>query len=333
MRFDWRRFCDRHHIPYVTAGANTARGNISIHCPFCGAADPSEHLGLKLDVRNPKWGCFRNATHGGSDPTRLVAKLLNVSLSEAGRLVNDSAPPIDDFEQTLELLRCSTTEPSERATNAPELFVPSEFKLLAPTLPEQPSLYQQRFLDYLAMRRGFGADAADVAHRYQLWYALTGPQAWRLIFPVLNADKLIGWTGREIRDGAEIRYRAREEMGKDWLLTSPRKEPADVLVVCEGPLDYLKIDYYGRQFGVEAAATMGTAVTSMQLAQLVQMQRHKRKMWALFDAEAFTQNMRLASDLSGFRSAPKFHRLPAGYGDPGEMSAAHAREFCRLLAR
>lgn len=332
-RFDWKRFCERNHIEYVTSGPNTARGNISVHCPFCGAADPSHHLGLKLDTRDPQWGCFRNSAHRGRTPARLISKLLNISQTQAEELVKKSAPPVESLDETLFTLR-NGQQPAAGARQSVRCVQPlSEFRPFSRTLPAQSSDYQKQFLTYLS-RRGFADDALDAAQRYKLWYSLTGEQAWRLVFPVFsNEGGLIGWTGREIRNGAKVRYLAMPEMGKDWVMLSVRPEPADVLVICEGPLDFLKIDYYGRQFGIEACATMGTAVTPGQLVQIIRRARTKRKTFSLFDPEAFAQSLRLTFNMTGFGSVPKFHQVPADYEDPGAMDSRAVQEMSDLLAR
>lgn len=330
MRLDWRRFCERHNIEYVTFGPNTARGNISIHCPWCGPADPSHHLGLKLDPYDPQWGCFRNKQHRGPEPSRLVARLLGISLKHAVELVKAEVPPPDSLGDMLQALRKPSESPQDRVQALARRVVPlTEFRLLADAM-RNPSEFTQAFGQYLA-GRGFGvADAIDAAKRYGLWYALSGEQRYRIVFPVYSEQtELIGWTGRDITGTSMIRYRAMAEMGKDWLLISPRREPADVLVVCEGPIDFLKIDYYGREFGIEAVGTMGTAVTQAQFAQIVRMMKTKRRAYSLFDAEAFAQSMRLAFEMS--RGA-RFSRIPQGYEDPGALTPTSTRELARLLA-
>lgn len=331
MRFDWKRFCQRNGIEFVEYGPNTARGNISIHCPFCGPADPSQHLGLKLDTNDPQWGCFRNASHRGRTPPRLVAALLRISVKQAEALMEADAPPPDSLGDMLHALRRPAENAPDRAQTRRAVRVPAEFMPLA---AEPPTRYQQRFLDYLS-GRGFGNDALDAAKRYGLRYALTGEQAWRLIFPVYGeSGELIGWTGREIRPGGTnvIRYRAMTEMGKDWLMLSPRTEPANVLLVCEGPLDFLKLDYYGREFGIEATGTMGTAITSAQFLQLVRKARGYRRVYSVFDPEAFAQSMRLVGELDGLARDARFHQLPNGYEDPGAMTKGQVRELSRLLS-
>lgn len=331
MRFDWRRFCQRNGIEFVEYGPNTARGNISIHCPFCGAADRSQHMGLKLDINDPQWGCLRNASHRAPDPTRLVAALLGISYKQAAELLKADAPPPDSLGDMLHSLRQPAQNAPDRAQTRRAVRMPAEFAQLG---TEPPTSYQQRFLDYLS-GRGFGSDALDAAKRYGLRYALTGEQAWRLIFPVYGeSGELIGWTGREIRPGGTnvIRYRAMPEMGKDWLMLSPCTEPADVLLVCEGPLDFLKLDYYGREFGVEATGTMGTAITPAQFLQLVRKARKYRRVYSVFDPEAFAQSMRLVGELDGLACDARFHQLPIGYEDPGAMTKGQVWELSRLLS-
>lgn len=327
-RFDWQRFCERHKITYVTGGPNTARGNISIQCPFCGAADQSQHMGLKLDPRDPQWGCFRNATHRGRDPSRLVAMLLHVSHAAAQQVVADSAPPVDSLDETLHRLRNLSGHAQDAAGSVVRaLPMPDSFQPLRRAEP-----YAERFFEYLIDRHFGRADVEDVAERYQLHFALTGPQAWRLIFPVRSErGELIGWTGRALTKNPRIRYLAREEMGKDWLLVSPRTEPARVLIASEGPVDFLKLDYYGRPFGVEAVATMGTAITPAQFIQLARKARNYERVYSLFDPEAFAQNIRLASELAGFNSFTKFYHLREAE-DPGALTATTAKELCRLLS-
>jgi hypothetical protein len=320
MRFDWQKFCIRNGIPFVTYGPNTAAGNISIHCPFCGNADTSMHMGLRLDVKFPAWGCFRNRKHGGRDPAYLVAKLLNIHIVAAKALIEIDAPPIDDFDSAVERLR-------EPATTA---HTPSKHKPRTLTLPKECrplsdcGIYAGQFITYLA-ERGFGKDALDVATTYGLTYALTGEQAWRLVLPIELDGQLIGWTGRAIRPGTLIRYKTSSGFGKDVVMQRPR--PATVIAITEGPLDYLKLDYYGRPFGVRACATMGTAVTAEQLAVLRAMRKDGTRLVMVFDQTAMAENISIADEIGA-----TWARLPDGIKDPGELSPADAKIFCKKLA-
>ena len=47
--FDWISFLDKHGIEYSTRGPSTSRGNVYVHCSFCGQADQGKHLGISLE--------------------------------------------------------------------------------------------------------------------------------------------------------------------------------------------------------------------------------------------------------------------------------------------
>lgn len=317
FRFDWHGFLVRHGVPFVTSGPNTSRGNISIKCPWCGSADPSEHLGLSLEVTNPVWGCLRNSRHRGRSPVRLVAKLLRVRYNIAVSLVEQDAPLVDDFDAAIERLRGVGEEPL-KSKYKPKVVYPDSFRHLL------DGVYGKRFITYLESR-GFH-NAQDVAEQYELFYCLVGDFAWRLIFPVTTDDGLlVGWTGRDIRDGAKLRYRASDDLGKNELLTFD--DLNDVVVVVEGPLDALKVDYYGRSFGISSVATMGTAVTVGQKRLLSDISK-KTPTYILFDSGAEAQSLVLAEEVGA-----KWLPLPPGIGDPGEMDQKMVTKFLRNIVK
>src|SRR5262245_59631880 len=84
--FDWPQFLTRNRIPFVTEGKNTPRGSIGIKCPFCGVADPSEHMVIRLSGKG--WRCWRDQSHSGSSPERLIQALIHCSLAAALELVS-----------------------------------------------------------------------------------------------------------------------------------------------------------------------------------------------------------------------------------------------------
>jgi len=328
MRFDWRAFCNRNHITYVTSGPNTAKGNISICCPFCGNADPSEHMGLLLDQAHPAWGCLRNAQHRGRHPAKLIAKLLRIPYGTAAALVQVLDSPIDTYEEAIKTLRDGpgTLEARPRKTRPP---LPEAFKNLA------QGRYASRFLAYLE-GRGFGVDSLDVAETYDLRYALTGEQAWRLIFPIYDlAGELVGWTGRAIGSMAgsrNVRYLTSEDFAKDVVLGGFGVPDDAILLVCEGPLDWIKMDYYGSPLGISTVATMGTAYTNEQVSQLLTLQKRVAKTFILFDRDALSSQLRLADELEAHsKKQVRTLQLPRPFDDPGQMTPTAVRQFCSSL--
>jgi len=100
--FDFKAFCDAKNIPYVTSGKNVSIGNFNIQCPFCGHADPSEHMGI--EVATGYWGCWRESKHRGKSPQRLIMRLLHIGFDQANEIVDGqwtAGGDLDDMEKKL----------------------------------------------------------------------------------------------------------------------------------------------------------------------------------------------------------------------------------------
>lgn len=338
MRFDWIQFLEAHRIPYVTRGHNVTRGNVAIRCPYCGGADPSEHLGLKLDPAQPYWNCWRNAAHRGRNPRRLVQKLLGCNWARAQEIVErQQRALVDAFDEVAARLKAPTPEPE--ATLRESEPWRKEFRPLPGAGP-----YAAQFMRYLMEERGFGGDAAAVAERYRLHYCLTGEYAWRLILPFYDAEqRLIGWTGRAVRPGAALRYRTTRGLskaalyGESW--AAHPSTDARLLLITEGPIDAMKLQFYGRPLGCAAVATLGTATTVEQLTRLVQIAgAYLGGAVVVFDADAALPALQLAETLGTFSPRPVRIGLKAlaaaGAGqrkDPGALTAAESRALCQEL--
>jgi hypothetical protein len=275
-------------------------------------------MGLSLELKSPVWGCLRNAQHRGKDPARLIARLLGISFQAARALVGSEGPLQDDFDDAVDLLR-SGPQDAAKAKLQP-LTMPSTFHQLL------EGLYAVRFIDYLAERRKFHDDAFTLALQYRdLYYALAGPQAWRLVFPVRNeAGDLLGWTGRDIRKHCHIRYLTSENLPTDAVLSFGVPKP--LTVICEGPLDALKLDFYGRPMGIAAVATMGTGRADPGKA--AGLRRRYPNAIVAFDADATGQALEFAEEL-GCKSIA----CPVGYKDPGELTPQDAKIFLQKIAK
>jgi hypothetical protein len=326
VRFDWLKFCTQHHIPFVTSGPNTARGGISIQCPWCGQSDPSQHMGLSQDTKNPVWGCLRNPQHRGRDPRRLVQILLRCSYQQALSIVKEHNVTVPDEFDTL----TSTAQTSTQPKPITELSFPKEFRRF--NVPEN-SRYAGRFLDYIA-QRGFGDNAREVCEKYGLRYALTGDQAWRIIIPIYDADgRLKNWTGRAIGANVTLRYKNAVDSGKGLLFNEAHVRslpfrPRSLFVV-EGPWDCMKVDFYGHQFYCAAVAILGTSITEEQLARIALLGSVVDQLIILMDPEAFNINALIESSLSGVSSAPVvLGQVPSGVEDPGALTPKQVGALC-----
>ena len=345
MRFDWIKFLERHKIPYVTDGPNFSRKMLcNVRCPFCGDADPSEHMGLSS---KGWWGCLRNAGHRGKSPHFLIQKLIGCSLEEARRIVGvaeEGAPTTDELAESFAALLRVTGE--KRASERPrELKLPSEFRRL-----DTQSPFAEPFWDYL-YGRGFRSPQIQwLTENYNLQYALRGRYAYRIIVPVYDRyERLLTWTARSILDDAKLRYDTLRSSGdpddgKGPIALAPDKEVVlglpvlysarnpKVLVLVEGPFDALKLTAYGRGFGVYGAALFGLNISDAQIAEVLELSGRFEKTVLLLDAGAELQRLRLSSVLSVVPH--EIIEVPQGFSDPGELTpAAIAQLSLDLLNR
>jgi hypothetical protein len=324
MYFKWQEFCDRYQVPYVTKGPNTARNNISIRCPFCGQSDEAEHMGLSLNPRSPDWGCWRARTHRGRDPRRLIAALLQCSDAHADSILRQGAlPELDSFEALFSKLKPEVEH--EQST----LSLSPNFRPLATTAPAA-----QPFLDYLE-KRGF-TPAHEVAETYGLLYATQGSWKQRVILPIFLNDALVGWTGRDITGASRLRYKsltddvalAKEQgvmpapislkhlvLWQDAVMAGGR-----ALLIVEGPLDALKVDFFNRTEGVVTTCLFGKP-TNAQVKTLSLAARGFDRVGVMLDPDAWSDALHFVSELEEL-SGKKVYRVDVGDDaeDPGAMN-------------
>ena len=313
QKFDWVSFCVEQGVNYVESGANVSTGNVNIQCPYCD--DPSEHLGLSLSIARPSWGCWR-CKAGGKSPLRLICKLAGVTLPRALEIVAlHNQPSPDDFERLL--------DPPGQAAKTPRsaaLQLPPECRCL-----DNAQLSAERFLQYLANARGFGSDAKSVATEYALHYATSGEQAWRIVLPIYQDKKLAAWTGRSIHWNATVRYRS--DFGgrinqclanTDALLDGTHTD--ETLVVTEGPMDFLKLDFYGQRHGLRATCTFGTAWSVAQVAKLLPIVKQFRSTIVLYDKNAYMIGAKLAEEVAAYSHCNVRAVEMHGAKDPGDLT-------------
>lgn len=232
MTTDWRNLLDSLRIPWVDRGRNTPRDSISIECCWCGD-DPSQHLAIS-EVK-PAYYCFRNPQdHSGTNIPRLVMKLARVNREDAIALLNN-----------FNTLVAAT--PHERIKREPgtvakmwETFLPAE--------------HSQEMLDYMYDRRGF-SDPIAVCERYGLRYSQGGKWARRLLFPIVENDEVISWTGRATIDRLTPKY-SMLAVEHEGLIYNPRSAEAHQLIV-EGPMDALKIAVATEHLPISSTALIG----------------------------------------------------------------------------
>jgi hypothetical protein len=329
--FSWPKFLQSHGINFVTRGPNTAKNSASIRCPFCGEADPSQHLNIYLNTGY--WKCWRNPrAHSGKSRSWLIQHLLRCSHDEAVRLAEEdvtaSPEPSSLVSRLSEML--GRPDKSKRIDLSTKLTFPPQFK----SLWRNCSTFAGPFWDYLE-RRGYDLANQDwVAQNYNLHYATRGPYRYRLIIPVhSNTGDLMTWTARSVMVDNPIRYKTLSGevsslypgptakcapgqllLGLPLLWRCPNPE---VLVLTEGPFDAIRVSALGRKLGVYGTCLFGLNITDSQVLLLEQLLGRFRHLVVLLDTDAKFRAFRIQEQLTNL--PVKIETLPPGVEDPGAL--------------
>jgi hypothetical protein len=333
--FDWKDLLLRHGIPFAERGANVKRNEINIRCPFCGSADPSQHMGLNLETG--WWSCWRNrAGHSGKSPLRLLVKLLDVPYWKARELAGLSKDYIDpdgfDAVAAMLLKREPKAERPEQVQRR-ALYFDREFLEVS----DRPRT--RRFWNYLFTRHFAEHDITGLCHDYDLRCATDGWFSSRLIIPYLMEGELVAWTGRDITGTSDVRYK---DLPRKDCLIPPKEtllgfdglaEGGKALVIVEGPLDYLKVDFYGREHGVRAVALSTNSISQEQCYQLEAAVGRFDRFFVMADTASaidIVDSMRIMQELAflpGVRAMP----TPYKRKDAGDLRPSEARTWATQL--
>lgn len=340
MSFNWRDFLDEYGIDY-SVGSPHGRGYVGIRCPFCGNAgtDPNRHrIGIAPDGSG--WRCLRDNNHSGKSPVRLVAALLDIGEREAERICfgDKSEQGADDFEN--EIRAGVNQDVRDDSVAIPPPMIPPSIRSLRNE--ERGGRIRSIFIDYFTSKRGCSRqDAANLIYLYSLYGALTGAFRYRLVFPVIMPDGLATWTGRAIASGMEPRYKSLspdpEKAQHDgmpqarysikqclWNAAELSHSSGEMLVVCEGPFDAMRIDYYGRKAGIRATCVFGKSVSYRQSRLLSAIGSFKRRA-LLLDRDAYSD----AEDIT-LNQTPFLEFIECARKDPDLMTRD---EVLHLLAK
>lgn len=308
MSFDWQQFLDSHSIEYVTEGHNARRYVIGIKCPFCGD-DPSHHMGIS--TRGKGFNCWRNGSHKGKAPQRLIMALLHCSFLEADQLVRSDNSFVtteetfaeDVFRQLGQVSQVSQVSQPAALEPLPE-FRPVDYSMMSRTLIYPYLINERRYRE---------RDVSKLADRFDLMFATKGRYTYRLIIPVYMNRKLVNWTGRSIVKGEELRYKS---MSTDLEKASREGLPpaliniketlfdydnilrgGETLVVCEGPLDAMRLSFFGERYGIRATALFSKTPTPIQLDLLRGVADRYDEVFSAMDADALDTALLFPDDL------------------------------------
>jgi hypothetical protein len=217
------------------------------------------------------------------------------------------------------------------------LTLPKEFKPIA-----NGGSLAQAFWDYILSRGYVQAQVSWLVQKYQLYYAVRGPFSYRLIIPVHDAEgRLMTWTGRTIRPGEKVRYKTLSSQPREgyrgplavkppttllldlpFLLAAPNPE---ILVLCEGPFDAMRVSALGRHLGVYGTCLFGLNITEAQVLLVERLMVRFRRLVLLLDPDAELVTFRIKDQLLPMQV--KVGILPKGVKDPGDLSKLAAQEL------
>lgn len=315
---DWVSFFKSNNIHHVTSGPNTSKGQIGIQCPWCGQSDEGQHLSINLEGKG--FRCWRQPTHSGKNPARLIQALLNCSWEQATALAGNARTLPNDF---LSKVKGSMVK-QEAAVLINKLKLPEEFKRFS----RLPSC--KMYLNYINSR-GFSIKDTE---EYEIYYATQGLYKGRIMFTVTMDKKLVGYTGRTIFPTVPVRYKTltndpekAEENGEipapapisDFLLFYDRlvETDADTIVLCEGPFDAWKVSILGSYIGVVATCFFTSSLSKGQANLLHELLPKFKNRHLLLDQNTFTKAAKIKADLTTLDVTVK--QLPKNIDDPGDI--------------
>lgn len=169
--------------------------------------------------------------------------------------------------------------------------------------------------DYLR-KRGLGP---ELLRDWRLGWGRMGWLREYILFPVLMDGGLVYWQGRFAGDWREARVpktrNPRSVEGyataQDVLFNYDRAKAASHLVICEGPIDALKI-------GPHAVALFGKVASPSKVARLLRCRALRYTVYLDAGEEEREHAERLAAQLSGF--APTHIATPPPGYDPGALT-------------
>ena len=290
-----------YNITFVTEGhRHTSPGWVHTPCPFC-TGNPGYHLGY--DTNLDRFVCWRC---GGHWPNKAVAGVLNVSISEANKILRQYG-----------VLTGKTPQMARKP------------KIHAFKLPSNITELQNNHITYLINRN------YDVDEIKRIWNVEgTGIVStldsinykFRLFIPFFVGSQMVTFDTRTIAKNSTAKYIAcpenRELIPRKSILYGLEQHWTDTIILVEGCTDVWRM-------GVHSAAVSGIKYTSKQLRLIAK--RFKR-VAVLFDPDpqAIIQANKLVADLR-FRGVDAF-RIDID-SDPGDLEQSEADYIVKQIIK
>jgi len=285
---DWRHLLDKYGIEHSSSGKNATRGWVQVQCPFCH--DPSNHMGINLE--SGKYHCWVCGAKGGA--AKIVAALTGLSYGLAQSAVEEHTDLQPNTTQEL-------THTNAKSINMSKLSI---------RLPPP----HQKYL----VCRGFSPRKISAEYGIRAG-GIAGFFSYRIVVPIYFGGALVNLVGRDIT-GLQIRYKAlpnsKAIMDLKQCLYGIDDFRGKSAIIVEGIFDKWRM-------GREALATLGTEVTSAQIALLHKL--NLERIFVLLDMGAESRALDLANRVSSFVPHVEILRIRAK--DPACLTDKQAIEL------
>jgi DNA primase len=268
-----------------------------IVCPFHDDHRPS----CNVDFGSGTFYCFACGAHG--DALSFV-KLANPKLKEINQLILYHAILKSKKVSKLKVKKVKIKRNKSLKDKQHDLELAEDFYF---GLKSTDWSKKNEFKDYM-IKRGFTEE--KTLSEYKAKLTLTSNQ-YPLIFPIFDLDKFRGYVCRTTNKVTEKKRKYLYNEGFSRIDTLGGNYDNNVVVLCEGFMDRLKLNQFGLKY---VACIFGWKITSQQVAKLRSM-----GVKTIISALDMDGPGRKGTDyLKNFFDVVEF-KFPKGIKDPGEM--------------
>jgi DNA primase len=155
-------------------------------------------------------------------------------------------------------------------------------------------------------------------------YCTTGKFKGRIIFPIYFNKELVSWTGRTVYPGVSPKYLTLSPEGEPPLAKAGisnyllwydylKKYYWDIIVICEGPMDALKVNCLNAGRGIGATCIFTAQPSQIQIDLIHDLLPKTKRMILLLDQGTTANAMRSMQELP---KEVEYKTLPKGIKDP-----------------
>jgi DNA primase len=256
--------------------------DIKIQCVNPACSDEKDHLWINLEKK--VYHCWKCGYKGRVVNNKLVLDALKRNKARKGPKKSFSSNTEDSF---------SVIDPS--------LFIP-----LSDLKPNHQAL------QYIQSR----GITVEICTKMGGVYCPVGRLYGRIVFPIKDGNKIVGWQGRSVYDRIP-KYIIFGKKSLGMYNMKPLASYTQFVIIFEGIFDVLKVPEYG-------ISILGKKLSDVQL-RMISTFLQVKNVFVMLDSDANKEELALCKELS-----PWFKTIPIQLktGDPGNLSELEILELC-----